>query len=44
MYKKNGQWENMIRLVSRYRREQLHESHMLIGTKLEGEGNLKQAE
>lgn len=34
----------MIRLVSRYRREQLHDSHMLIGQKLEAEGNLKQAE
>lgn len=44
MYKRNSQWENMVRLVSRYRREQLQDTHIFIGQKLEQEGNMKNAE
>lgn len=44
MYKKVSQWDNMIRLVSRFKKNLLKDTHLFIGQKLEREGNYKQAE
>ena len=44
MYKKAGQYDNMIRLVAKYRKNHLRETHLSIAQKLEREGNFKQAE
>jgi intraflagellar transport protein 172 len=44
MYKKAGQFDNMIRLVGKYRKNLLKETHLNIAQKLENDGNLKMAE
>eukprot|EP00667_Euglena_gracilis_P000220 EG_transcript_220 len=44
MYKKARQYENMIRLVSGYRKELLLKTHQTLAVQLEREGNLKQSE
>lgn len=44
MYKKIEQYDNMIRLVSRYRREFLKKTHEQIAVRYENAGNYKQAE
>ena len=44
MYKKAGQYDNMIRLVAKHRKSHLRETHLSIAQKLEREGNFKQAE
>ena len=44
MYKKAGQYDNMIRLVSKFRKNLLRDTHLSIAQKLEREGNFKQAE
>ena len=44
MYKKAGQYDNMIRLVSKFRKNLLRDTHLSIAQKLEREGTFKQAE
>lgn len=39
MYKKIQQYDNMIRLVSKYRKELLKDTHLSIAQKYEHEGN-----
>ena len=44
MYKKAGQFDNMIRLISKYRKNLLKDTHQAIAQKFQQEGNLKMAE
>ena len=44
MYKKGKQYDHMIRLVMKYRKDLLLETHHHLAQQLEMEGNLKQAE
>lgn len=44
MYKKCGQYDNMIRLVAKHRPNLLKETHLSVAQKLQKEGNLKGAE
>jgi len=44
MYKKCAQYDNMIRLVAKYRSNLLKETHLAVAQKLQKEGNLKAAE
>lgn len=44
MYKKNHMFDDMIRLVTKYRAGLLKEAHMQIAKQLESEGQLRQAE
>lgn len=44
MYKKAHQYDQMIRLVSAYRKNLLKETHSHLAQQLEMEGNLNQAE
>jgi len=44
MYKKAQSYDNMIRLVSKYRANLLVETHLSLAQKLAKEGNFKQAE
>lgn len=44
MYKKCGQYDNMIRLVSKYRSNLLKDTHLNVAQKLHKEGNFKLAE
>lgn len=44
MYKKCAQYDNMIRLVSKYRSNLLKETHLAVAQKLAKDGNYKTAE
>eukprot|EP00357_Protocruzia_adherens_P015873 CAMPEP_0115035232 /NCGR_PEP_ID=MMETSP0216-20121206/41287_1 /TAXON_ID=223996 /ORGANISM="Protocruzia adherens, Strain Boccale" /LENGTH=1713 /DNA_ID=CAMNT_0002414595 /DNA_START=1 /DNA_END=5142 /DNA_ORIENTATION=+ len=44
MYKKKKQYDHMIRLVMKYRRELLVDTHLHLAKQLEAEGNFKVAE
>ncbi|CAM5998934.1 unnamed protein product [Sphagnum balticum] len=44
MYKKCAQYDNMIRLVSKYRSNLLKETHLAVAQKLHKDGNFKAAE
>ncbi len=44
MYKKNSSYDNMIRLISKYRKNLLKTTHQAIAQKFQTEGNLKMAE
>jgi intraflagellar transport protein 172 len=44
MYKKAQQYDNMIRLVSKYRKDLLKDTHLSIAQRLEKDGNYKAAE
>ena len=44
MYKKCGQYDNMIRLVSKFRSNLLKDTHLNVAQKLHKEGNFKLAE
>ena len=44
MYKKAKQYDSMIRLVMKYRRDLLKETHLVVARQLETEGNTKVAE
>ena len=44
MYKSIKQYDNMIRLVSQYRKDYLKQTHIMIANLLEKDNNLKQAE
>lgn len=44
MYKKCAQYDNMIRLVAKYRSNLLKETHLAVAQKLQKEGNFKTAE
>ena len=44
MYKKNRRYEDMIRLVTSYRKDLLTETHLHLAQQLETEGNFKLAE
>lgn len=44
MYKNHHLFDDMIRLVSKYRKVHLKDAHVQIGRQLEGEGNLRDAE
>ena len=44
MYKKCAQYDNMIRLVAKYRSNLLKETHLAVAQKLQKEGNFKGAE
>ena len=44
MYKNLKQYDNMIRLVSQYRKDYLKKTHKMIASYLESDKNLKQAE
>lgn len=44
MYKKCAQYDNMIRLVSKYRSNLLKETHLAVAQKLQKDGNFKAAE
>lgn len=44
MYKKASSYDNMIRLISRYRKNLLKDTHLAIAQKFQSEGNLKMAE
>ncbi|KAJ9515621.1 hypothetical protein QJQ45_021684, partial [Haematococcus lacustris] len=44
MYKKARMYEQMIRLVAQYRKDNLAQAHMVVGQALEAEGNLRDAE
>ena len=44
MYKKAAQWDHMVRLVSKFKKNLLKDTHLFIAQKLEREGNHKQAE
>ena len=44
MYKKAKQYDNMIRLVTKFRKDLLKDTHQHLAQQLEMEGNLKQAE
>ena len=44
MYKKCAQYDNMIRLVAKYRSNLLKETHLAVAQKLQKEGNFKAAE
>jgi len=41
MYKKAKQYDNMIRLVTKFRKELLKDTHQHLAQQLENEGNLK---
>lgn len=44
MYKKARLYDQMIRLVSQHRKDNLTQAHMMVAQALEGEGNLREAE
>ncbi|KAM4693761.1 LOW QUALITY PROTEIN: intraflagellar transport protein 172 homolog [Discoglossus pictus] len=44
MYKKHKLYEDMIRLVAKYHRDLLMDTHLHLGKELESEGRLKEAE
>lgn len=44
MYKKCAQYDNMIRLVAKYRSNLLKETHLAVAQKLHKDGNFKTAE
>eukprot|EP00959_Pyramimonas_sp_CCMP1952_P409339 8578577-Pyramimonas_sp.AAC.1 len=44
MYKKNRKYDQMIRLVSTFRKDLLNETHLHLAQQLEADGNLKEAE
>lgn len=44
MYKNIKNYENLIRLVTQYHRDQLLETHMFLAKELEAEGRIRQAE
>ena len=44
MYKRAKMYDQMVRLVTTYRKEKLPEAHTLIAQQLEAEGNLREAE
>lgn len=44
MYKKVGQYDHVIRLTSKYKKEGLKDTHIYLGQLYEGEGKLKEAE
>lgn len=44
MYKRAKMYDQMVRLVTTYRKEKLPEAHTLIAQQLEVEGNLREAE
>ena len=44
MYKKAKQYDHMIRLVAKFRKELLKDTHQHLAQQLEMEGNLKQSE
>jgi len=44
MYKKNRQYDQMVRLVTTYRKDLLTETHLHLAQNLEHEGNYRQAE
>lgn len=44
MYKKAGQFDNMIRLIAKYRKNLLKDTHQAIAQKFQQEGNLKMTE
>jgi intraflagellar transport protein 172 len=43
MYKKCQQYDNMIRMVSKYRANLLKETHLAVAQKLHKDGNFKSA-
>lgn len=44
MYKRCAQYDNMIRLVAKYRSNLLKETHLAVAQKLHKDGNFKTAE
>lgn len=44
MYKKAKKYDDMIRLVAKFRRDFLKDTHLHLGQLLQQEGNMKQAE
>ena len=44
MYKKAGQFDNVIRLTAKYRKETLKDTHIYLGQFYENDGKLKEAE
>lgn len=44
MYKKAGQFDNMIKLVAKYRKELLKDTHIYLGQQFEAENKIKEAE
>ena len=44
IYRKAKQYDHMIRLVTKYRKDLLKDTHQHLAQQLDGEGNLKQAE
>jgi tetratricopeptide (TPR) repeat protein len=44
MYKKTGLYDQMLRLVAKYRKEHLAETYKVLGEQMELKGNLKAAE
>lgn len=44
MYKKNRQYDQMVRLVTTYRKDLLTETHLHLAQQLEHEGNFREAE
>jgi len=44
MYKRCAQYDNMIRLVSKYRSNLLKETYLAVAQKLHKDGNFKTAE
>lgn len=44
IYRKNKQYDQMIRLVTKFRKDLLKDTHHHLAQSLEMEGNLKQAE
>ena len=44
MYKKNRKYDQMIRLVSSYRKDLLNETHLHLAQQLESDLNFKEAE
>jgi intraflagellar transport protein 172 len=44
IYRKARQYDHMIRLVTKYRKDLLKETHQHLAHQLESEGNFKQAE
>ena len=44
MYKKAGQWDNLLRLVSKYRQDKKKNVQIRIAKKLQSEGKYRQAE
>mgnify|MGYP000140699940 FL=1 len=44
MYRKFGQYDNMVKLVAKHRKEHLTETHVYLAQQLESENKLKEAE